>query len=223
MPEEESKKKPDRSRIGKSNVRKGKTLERRVAHLLTDWTGVEFRRRRVEGRDATVVERESTADVIPVKGMVHCSIEAKSGHGFSLDALLSSHETTIFTSWWHQATYDCTILETVFKRLFFPMLFFKPHANFDWVAVDQRLFLYNILKPSVLAAANYAKSLEVNQPIWFPSISYGYYHIAPKISLNVSHSKNNKVFESLQLPSLYFCRWKDFASNIDPTSFFVET
>lgn len=213
---------PNRSKIGKSNVRKGKTLERRIAHLLTDWTGVEFRRRRVEGRDSTVVERESTADVIPIKGMVHCSIEAKSGRGFSLDALLSNHQTSLFTTWWHQATYDCTILENVFKKPFFPMLFFKPHANFDWIAIDQRLFLYNILKPSNAATLNYEKALKVNQPVWFPNIAYGFYNIADEIALNISHSKTNKVLTSLKLPSLYFCRWKDFAANVDPTSFFTE-
>ncbi len=55
------------SKIGKSNVRRSKGHERQVAHYLTDWSGQEFRRRRVEGRDVTVIERESTADVIPVK------------------------------------------------------------------------------------------------------------------------------------------------------------
>ena len=35
------------SRIGRSNVRRSKSHERRVAHLLTEWAGVDFRRRRV--------------------------------------------------------------------------------------------------------------------------------------------------------------------------------
>jgi len=81
---------PDRSKIGKSNVRKGKTYERRVASLLGEFTGVQFRRRRVEGRDLSVVERESTADVIPVTGDIKFSIEAKSGKGFSFDAILGN-------------------------------------------------------------------------------------------------------------------------------------
>ena len=54
----------DPSKVGKSNVRKGKTYERRVAGLLTEYTGQEFRRRRVEGRDLSVVERESTASSV---------------------------------------------------------------------------------------------------------------------------------------------------------------
>lgn len=205
---------PDRSKIGKSNVRKSKTHERRVAHLLTDWSGIEFRRRRVEGRDATVVERESTADVIPIKGTVHCSIEAKSGRNFSLDALLANCQTALFTTWWHQATYDCTILNEVFKREFYPMVFFKPHANFDWVAIDQKVFTNNILKP-----------LDGHQSlgsIWFPSLAFNQYERVGPITMDVSHSKKNKDMRALTLPSLYFCRWKDFATYVDPKSFFIE-
>ena len=203
----------DRSKIGKSNVRKSKTHERRVAHLLTDWSGIEFRRRRVEGRDSTVVERESTADVIPVKGSVYCSIEAKSGKGFSLDALLSNCQSSLFTSWWHQAAYDCTILEDVFKRQFYPMLFFKPHANFDWVAFDKRLIEDGILKPK--------NTTNTPFKIWFPAIAYDYFAINGPITLDVSHS-HNKVLKTIDLPPFYMSRWKDFANYVDPTSFFTE-
>ena len=76
------------SRIGKSNVARSKSHERRVAKLLQDWSNVEFRRRRVEGRDSTVIERESTADVIPVKGEILFSIEAKCGECTNIDGLL---------------------------------------------------------------------------------------------------------------------------------------
>ncbi len=205
---------PDRSKIGKSNVRKSKTHERRVAHLLTDWTGIEFRRRRVEGRDATVVERESTADVIPIRGSVHCSIEAKSGRNFSLDALLANCQTALFTTWWHQATYDCTILKEVFNRQFYPLLFFKPHANFDWIAIDQRIINDSILKPKGDGIAS--------GKIWFPALSFDSYSKVGPITMDVSHSKKNKDLKELVLPDLYFCRWKDFAINVDPKSFFIE-
>ena len=87
---------PDRSKIGKSNVRKGKTYERRIAGLLTEFTNAEFRRRRVEGRDLSVVERESTADVIPVSREINFSIEAKSGKGFSFDALMGNQKKNTF-------------------------------------------------------------------------------------------------------------------------------
>ena len=207
----------NRSKIGKSNVRKSKVHERRIAHLLTDWTGVEFRRRRVEGRDSTVVERESTADVIPVKGEIHFSLEAKSGKGFSLDALMGSCETSLFTSWWHQTTYDSMILSDVFKRQYYPMLFFKPHANFDWVAIAQDAFYKRLLRPH--------PSLNIssigNSP-WFPHIAFDNYNRIGEISLDVSHSKKHKDIRALRLPAVYMCRWRDFSSNVDPTSFFVE-
>lgn len=204
----------DRSKVGRSNVRKSKTHERRVAHLLTEWSGIEFRRRRVEGRDSTVVERESTADVIPVKGSVHCSIEAKSGKGFSLDALMANCSTSLFSTWWHQATYDCTILEDVFKRKFYPMLFFKPHANFDWIAFDQGLIKDNILKDK-------NGHMQESKRLWFPAISFDYYEIQGPIEMDISHS-HNKVLKKLALPPCYICRWKDFASFVDPKSFFIE-
>ena len=207
---------PDFSKIGKSNVRKSKTHERRVAHMLTDWTGVEFRRRRVEGRDATVVERESTADVIPVKGTICCSIEAKSGKGFSLDALLTNYKTSLFTTWWHQATFDCQILKNVFGRDYYPLLFFKPHINFDWVAADKRLFDLGILKPRILTP-EYRKD-----KLWFPALTYDYFDMSGNVTMNTSHSKNNKVMESIPLPALYLCRWKDFENSIDPKSIFIE-
>ena len=63
--------------VGKSNVRRGKTYERRVSNLLTEWSGEEFRRRRVEGRDSNVIDRESTADVIPASKKIIFSIEVK--------------------------------------------------------------------------------------------------------------------------------------------------
>ena len=59
------------SRIGRSNVKTAKVHERRVAHLLADWSGVPFRRRRVEGRGNAVRIVELVADVIACAGDFH--------------------------------------------------------------------------------------------------------------------------------------------------------
>jgi hypothetical protein len=203
------------SRIGRSNVRRSKSHERRVAHLLTEWAGVDFRRRRVEGRDSTVVERESTADVIPVTGEIIFSIEAKCGECTSFDGLLANPKSNKFTSWWHQCCYDAQILSEVFKRKVYPMLFFKPAPSFDWLAVDQEVFKSNILKP----LPNVEK---IDAHNWVNSIAFDVYGKTGPIEHNVSHSKKNPVMKALVLPSMYMMRWKDFAAAVDPKSIFVQ-
>ncbi len=210
------------SRVGKSNVRRSKTHERRIAHLMTDWTGVEFRRRRVEGRDVTVVERESTADVIPVKGDIIFSIEAKCGECTSLDGLLKDPKTNKFTKWWHQCVYDANILTEVLKRKIYPMLFFKPAPAFDWVALDKSVFSNGLLKPTCNAMENYEKAKALGSNIWYNSLMLDAYDLVGEIEHNVSHSKRNEVLKSLQLPSLYLMRWKDLEANVDPKSIFVQ-
>jgi len=194
----------DRSRIGKSNVRKGKTLERRVAKLFTEFTGVEFRRRRVEGRDASVIERESTADVIPVKDEILFSIEVKSGQFGSLDAILANPTNTIFTKWWHQACYDAQLMTELFKIDYFPLLFFKANRNADWVALSER-------------SLSHIKSAgEV------PYFDFPFYKGCGPITHNVSHTdrKANEVLLSLQLDAIRFLRWQDFIKSVDPKSIF---
>lgn len=213
----------DRSKVGKSNVRRSKTHERRIAHLMTDWTGVEFRRRRVEGRDTTVVERESTADVIPVRGDIIFSIEAKCGECTSLDGLLKDPKINKFTKWWHQCVYDANILTSVLKRKIYPMLFFKPAPAFDWVALDKEVFTSGLLKPSSHAMANHDLARSRNIPVWFNVLTLDAYALAGSIEHDVSHSKSHAVLKSLELPSLFLMRWRDLELNVDPKSIFVQT
>lgn len=203
------------SKVGKSNVRRSKTHERRIAHLMTDWTNVEFRRRRVEGRDITVVERESTADVIPVKGEIIFSIEAKCGECTSLDGLLKDPKTNKFTKWWHQCVYDAMILSDVLKRKIYPLLFFKPAPSFDWIAIDQAVFKDKILKP---ITGDHKK-----ESVWFNCLQLDFFDRLGAVEHNVSHSKKNSVMKAIELPSLYLMRFKDFAENVDPTSIFVKS
>lgn len=213
----------DRSKIGKSNVRRSKSHERRIAKLMTDWTGVEFRRRRVEGRDVTVVERESTADVIPVRGDIIFSIEAKCGVCTSLDGLLKDIKSNLFTKWWHQCVYDATILTDVLHRKIYPMLFFKPAPAFDWVAIDQDAFASGCLKPNKSLMPLYESSKLAGVMPWFNVLSLSAYKTAGEIEHDVSHSKSHAVMKSLNLPALYLMRFKDLAANVDPQSIFVQS
>lgn len=194
----------DHSKIGKSNVRKGKTLERRVANLFTGYTGQEFRRRRVEGREASVVERESTADVIPVRGDILFSIEVKSGQFGTFDALLSNPANTMITKWWHQACYDAQLMTEIFKKDYFPFLFFKFNRNADWVAISHR----------ALQFLRFTKSV--------PVFDFDYFTRCGPVTHNISHTdrKANEVQVSLELDGIRFMRWTDFTSAVDPKSIF---
>ena len=194
------------SQIGKSNVRRAKTHERRVAKLLSEWSGVEFRRRRVEGRDRSTVARESTSDVIAVDRIFKFSVEAKCGKGFSIDALLASPDTAIFTSWWFQTSYDAELLSNFLKQPIAPMLFFKPEPNFDWIAIPiSSLKSFGI---SYAAIESESKCLRCIL-----------YHYNTTVNHDISHSKNKHIIQR-QLESVAICRWKNFAACVDPAACF---
>lgn len=211
----------DFSKIGKSNVRKSKTHERRVAKLLEEFTGVEFRRRRVEGRDATTIERESTSDVISVKGTPKFTIEAKSGKGFSLDGLLANPKTNIFTEWWHQANYDAHLLTSHFKDTtkyqFYPLVFFKYNVNSDWIAMPVDVIALQVIQKRKTSL----NPLGIGD-LELPHLMYNGYTQVNPIGLNVVRTKNKNNYRiiDLDLPNVVFCRWKHFIEAIDPSSFF---
>lgn len=194
------------SEIGKSNVRRSKSHERRVAKLLTEWSGVEFRRRKVEGREESVIAKESTADVIPVSRNFIFSIEAKCGENFSLDALLVSPSTCLFTSWWFQTCYDAGLLTKYLGIPIYPMLFFKPLPAFDWVAFSPKVKLCD-------------KNDIPRDNIWFPHLLFNYYDQL-EITGNISHSKKNKILVTMKLDSAIICRWKTFADQVGPCGLF---
>lgn len=216
-------KKAEQSRIGKSNVRRAKGHERTVAKFLTEWAGHEFRRRRVEGRDVTVIERESTADVIPVKGEVHCSIEAKCGEVCTFGALMDNPKGTKFTEWWHQACYDCVLVSGVLKRRFYPMMFFRPYINQNWIAISQNLFTNRILAPRSELPIYKAWLDDGISHVWFPHFLFDAYKHIGEISFNVVRTKKkaNYRYVPLYLDPMVICRWKDFADHVDPVSFFA--
>lgn len=231
MTQEEFAKWQQQSKTGKSNVRRSKTHERTIAAWLTEWSGQEFRRRRVEGRDVTVIERESTADVIPVKGDIYCSIEAKCGEVQTFAALMDNPRGTKFTEWWHQACYDVTLVSKVFNRQFYPMMFFRPYLNQNWVAISAKMFSLGILSPRSdshayvgwLSDYRSHHSIGGSHRVWFPHLSFDAYDYLGEISFNVIRTKNKANFQyvPLRLDAMVMCRWKDFAANVDPASFFL--
>ena len=213
------------SQIGKSNVSTAKCHERRVAKLLTEWSGREFRRRRVEGRESDTVLRDLTGDVVPADATNRCrfNIEAKKGKGFSLTSILTGYATCKFSEWYHQSTYDASLASKALGLDIRPLVFFKPHPNFDWVAFDVKALEFLRPKESVISEQNTA-FFDGNQleRLWFPYFLFNHFACCGPISFNISHTKNrkNKVVVPLQLPPCCICNWNDFAANVDPNSFF---
>ena len=208
------------SKVAKSNVKTAKSHERRVAKLLTEWSGRAFRRRRVEGRGDDVKVIEGVADVIPVEGDIVFTIEAKKGKNFSLDGLMVNPRGALFTEWWHQASYDAQLLTDKTQVQRYPIVFFKPHPNWDWLAIPFQVFQQNILRPK--STSDYSDRRKCSE-VWFPHIHFDAYCWLGPISHNTSRSKNNKVMVPLQLSPVVFCRWRDFEASVDPESIFIQT
>jgi hypothetical protein len=200
------------SKICKSNVATAKAYERRVKKLLTEWSGHEFRRRRVEGRGNDISVVEGVADVIPVDGKIIFAIEVKKEKGFSFDSLLANPHNNKFTKWWFQVCYDAKILTDRSGDKKWPLLFFKPHPNFDWIAIAREPFLRGVLRSS--------KKI-VGRRIWFPHLVFDEFKYCGQIKMNVSRSKNEKLVNMILEPCI-ICRWTDFAANISPKSIFIE-
>jgi|CXWL01.1.fsa_nt_gi hypothetical protein len=213
--------KEEMSKIARSNVATAKSHERRVKSLLTEWSGRQFRRRRVEGRGDDTRVVEGVSDVIPVEGEIHFAIEAKKGKGFSLDALLGSPLTCLFTTWWHQNCFDAHLISDKIGKIRYPLCFFKPQPNTDWIAIAQAAINQSYVGAPLRPKPGTVRNDFDGDGLWFPHLSYDEYTYLGPIAKNVSHSHKHPRLVPLQLYSCYFCRWSDFAANVDPASFFV--
>lgn len=199
------------SKIGRSNVRKSKSFERRVSDLLESATGYEFRRRRSEGRDNKTIAINRTADVMCTGGDIKFSIEAKSGtkaEKFCLNALMNNSVNAQFTVWWHQASYDAELLTKYANNglVYYPLLIFKYSLAAEWVAI-----------PNELVASGSVKFKDIPQHLVFD----GYKNLNP-ISHNISKTKNKKNFKyhPLDLQAVFMTSWKQFAASIVPETLF---
>lgn len=192
------------AQIAKANVDKSKRHERKVAAFMSQWTGRPFRRRKVEGHDESTIKVDSTSDVIPVEGDVVVTIEAKSGKDFSMTALLSNIDTSLFTKWWKQCSIDSLLLSNAKGYKVYPMLHFKPNVNTDWVAIDCKLIDDEILRPK--------QDIKYHTTPWFPCFKYNGFDWAKEIIYG-----NHK----LTLSSCYLMDSKDLVKYIDGNSIFM--
>ncbi|MDP6586007.1 MAG: hypothetical protein QF535_15255, partial [Anaerolineales bacterium] len=163
---------------------------------LCEWTGVNgFRRTPQSGGfnksyKTKVGEREFASDIMceqPVK----FTIEIKSEDGFSLDALMNSDtaHTCKFTSWWFQTNCDAINVKK------FPLLWFKPVPNWDWVALSQE-------GVKALAVPESVTRIDINA------------YKGP-----VTKTRNNedgvKTEITIPLPNPVIFRWKDIKADVN--------
>jgi len=226
------------SKVGRSNVRTSKVHERRCARLMTAWSGVPFRRRRVEGREGAVRIVELVADVIPCVGDFHFSIECKKGKDFSFEGLMMNPAGSQFTEWWHQACYDAKLVTGDMRRPILPFMFFKPHPNWDWVAFSTKALgvlrprqllpglsqqvLARTVPPDYVATYSDVAGDSLWNSLWFPHLRFDAFGWLGDIEGNVSHSKKHKKLVKLPLDPVFICRWRDFAANVAPDSSFLK-
>ena len=127
----------DHSAVGRRSKRKGKTYERRTAKLLSEATGVGFRKTPGSGgfnKQGGVQIRDEMfcGDVICDQPDFAFCVESKNRKTFSFTGILKNPDTAAFTSWWYQCCQDAGEVGLL------PILFFKPDNQADFIAVDKR-------------------------------------------------------------------------------------
>ena len=114
----------DRSAVGRRSKAKGKAGERKIAQMLTEFTGRNFRKVPGSGgwnkQGSVVADYIFTGDVICDDKTFAFSVESKNQPGaFSFPQLATVPEKSAFASWWHQTCADAKSVEKL------PILFFK--------------------------------------------------------------------------------------------------
>jgi hypothetical protein len=123
--------------MGAKSKQKGNRYERRCAKLLSEFTGINFRKVPASGGfnkfgGQVVAEHVFSGDVICDKKEFLFSVEAKNQKTFSFVAMLKSPDTAKFTEWWRQCVEDAAKVDKL------PMLIFKPDTQEDLIALTQK-------------------------------------------------------------------------------------
>lgn len=191
---------PDFSAIGRRSKRKGKTYERRCAKLLTEYTGVGFRKTPSSGGfnkfgGVKIREELFCGDLIcDSQNFIFC-VEAKNRNEFKFEAVLKNSSTAAFTKWWYQCLDDA-------KRVgLLPILFFKPDNQADFIAVDEAGF----------KACGLPKDI--------PAMIFKIYDNPITFKLRDRETKSDIEIVAT-LPNPIIINWKDFVKYGDPTKLF---
>lgn len=117
----------DWSKVGKKSKSKGSAFERKVAEMLTKYTGVNFRKTPSSGgwnkQGVEVAGRVFCGDVICDQADFRFSVEAKNRKAFDILHLVRNPETDPFTEWWFQTTRDAKSNDLL------PIMFIRPRAG----------------------------------------------------------------------------------------------
>jgi hypothetical protein len=193
----------DRSKLGRSNKRKGKTFESRVAHILTEFTGVNFRRVPCSGGfnkfgGVVVAEHVFSGDVLCDSPHFDFSVEAKNRQDITLTALLKNPGTAPFTKYWYQCVADAAVNN---RR---PMMFFK-NAREDWVVITK----------------HDAETLGVFNA---PHLVFNVYQhplVLSTIGRDASGKKLETKVADVVLPTPVMVHWPQFIKVVDPKGLFA--
>lgn len=185
-----------KSSIGKSSKRKGNTYERRIADLLTESTGVNFRRVPASGgwnKFSTKHVRTDifTGDLVCDRSDFLCSIEVKNRVKFSFESILSSPEKAPFTEWWFQCINDANSVKL------HPLLFFKPDRAKDFLAIDEstvKLLKIDLNKINHFSLNCYEQLLSIKD--------------------------RNKICHDIKLPTPFIFDWKEFSEKVNTSLLF---
>lgn len=123
-------KKPRKASQNSRNCANGKTMELKCSKLWSKWTGVDFRRRKVEGHDKNTVSLDGVGDVICADPLTSCkfTIECKNRRDFSFSNTPFSIKSP-FWDWFAQSACDANIKEHYSNIEYFPFLHFR-NGNF---------------------------------------------------------------------------------------------
>lgn len=195
----------DASEVGRRSKRRGKTYERRVSDILTEFTKVGFRRVPNSGgwnKAGGVKIREELfcGDVICDRPDFRFCVEAKNRESFTFESILKNPATAPFTSWWYQCLQDAKSVGLA------PMMFFKPDHQADCAvfdATDWLNFDFNTIPPHFMINA---------------------YHFPIPITLKITHRKGRtkevEQVEIASLPTPVIVDWKAFTATCNPSQMF---
>jgi hypothetical protein len=184
----------DWAKVGRKAKRKGKTYERRCAKLLTEWTGVNFRKTPGSGgfnKQGGVVIREELfcGDLICDRSDFKFCVEAKNRQEFNFNAILKNPNTAAFTKWWWQCNDDAARMSLM------PILFFKPNNVDDFIALD-----FSALSMFGYTGRRFMLDC-YGSPVTF--------------TMTTKDKKKETITAKLSIP--FIINWKEFAAEVDPS------
>ena len=194
---------PNRSAIGKRSKNKGHAGERRIAKLLSDFTGKNFRKVPGSGgfgkQGVVVAERTFTGDIVSDDPTFAFSVECKNrANDFSFAQLATVPDKAPFSEWWYQTVEDAKSVNLL------PILFFKASSSStQTVGADFIALTVEGMK-------------RLGYPADMPKIVFDLYN--KPITIVLKDRKKGTVVT--QLPRAYIISWRLITQYVDPDRFF---